>query len=39
MVSENFKTAVTGSGIAFIEHGQHELKGDPGSWRLYRVLA
>jgi class 3 adenylate cyclase/pimeloyl-ACP methyl ester carboxylesterase len=38
LVSEGVKTAVTGSEIAFAEHGSYELKGLPGSWRLYRVV-
>jgi class 3 adenylate cyclase/pimeloyl-ACP methyl ester carboxylesterase len=38
LVSEGVKTAVTGSDIAFAERGSYELKGLPGSWRLYRVV-
>jgi class 3 adenylate cyclase/pimeloyl-ACP methyl ester carboxylesterase len=38
LVSESVKTAVTGFGIAFAEHGRYELKGLPGSWQLYRVV-
>jgi class 3 adenylate cyclase len=38
LVSEGVKAAVTGTEIAFAEHGSHELKGLPGSWRLYRVV-
>jgi hypothetical protein len=28
---------VAGSGLAFSERGEHELKGVPGSWRVYAV--
>ena len=38
-VSETVKSATTGSGFGFKEQGQYELKGVPGSWRLYRVSA
>ena len=37
-VSETVKSATTGSGFGFKEQGQYELKGVPGSWRIYRVL-
>jgi class 3 adenylate cyclase len=30
---------VTGSGIEFDDRGDHELKGVPGTWRLYSVVA
>jgi class 3 adenylate cyclase/pimeloyl-ACP methyl ester carboxylesterase len=30
---------VAGSGFAFEDRGEHELKGVPGIWRLYRVLS
>jgi class 3 adenylate cyclase/pimeloyl-ACP methyl ester carboxylesterase len=39
LVSESVKTAVTGSGLGFTESGKYELKGVPGSWRLYRVTS
>jgi class 3 adenylate cyclase len=38
-VSETVKSATTGSGFGFKEQGQHELKGVPGSWRIYGVMA
>ena len=38
-VSETVKSATTGSGFAFKHNGLYELKGVPGSWRLYRVMA
>jgi len=28
---------VAGSGLAFTERGEHDLKGVPGSWQLYSV--
>jgi class 3 adenylate cyclase len=28
---------VAGSGIAFTEHGTHQLKGVPGEWRIFAV--
>jgi class 3 adenylate cyclase/pimeloyl-ACP methyl ester carboxylesterase len=30
---------VVGSGVEFADRGVHELKGVPGSWRLYSVMA
>jgi pimeloyl-ACP methyl ester carboxylesterase len=36
-VSQTVKDLVAGSGIAFEERGEHELKG-VGSWRLYSVV-
>jgi hypothetical protein len=29
---------VAGSGIQFADRGEHELKGVPGSWRLFAVV-
>lgn len=29
---------VAGSGFEFVDHGEHELKGVPGPWRLYAVV-
>ena len=29
---------VTGSGIEFDDRGERELKGIPGTWRLYAVM-
>ena len=31
------KDLVAGSGLAFDDAGEHELKGVPGSWRVYRA--
>jgi hypothetical protein len=28
---------VTGSGLLFVDHGDHELKGVPESWQLYTL--
>jgi hypothetical protein len=36
-VSGTVKDLVAGSGLAFEDRGQHELKGIPGEWRLYAV--
>jgi class 3 adenylate cyclase len=35
LVSSTVRDLVAGSGISFEERGEHELKGVPGSWRLY----
>jgi class 3 adenylate cyclase/pimeloyl-ACP methyl ester carboxylesterase len=37
LVSSTVKDLVAGSGITFRDHGQAELKGTPGEWRLYAV--
>ena len=37
LVSSTVKDLVAGSGLAFEDRGEHELKGVPGSWRLYAV--
>jgi class 3 adenylate cyclase len=37
LVSETVRGQVVGSGIEFNEHGEHELKGVPGAWRLFAV--
>ena len=39
LVSQTVKDLVAGSGLAFVDAGEHELKGIPGSWRLYRTGA
>ena len=33
------KDLVAGSGLAFEDAGEHELKGVPDRWRLYRVVS
>jgi len=38
LVSSTVKDLVAGSGLAFEDAGEHELKGVPDRWRLYRVL-
>jgi class 3 adenylate cyclase len=35
LVSSTVRDLVAGSGIAFEERGEHELKGVPGRWRVY----
>jgi len=37
LVSSTVKDLVAGSGIEFEERGEHELKGVPGTGRLYAV--
>jgi len=37
LVSSTVKDLVAGSGLVFVDRGEHELKGVPGSWRLYSV--
>jgi class 3 adenylate cyclase len=38
LISQTVKDLVAGSGLAFEEAGEHELKGVPDRWRLYRVV-
>lgn len=38
LVTSGVKDLVAGSGLAFEDRGEHELKGVPGSWRLYAVV-
>jgi class 3 adenylate cyclase len=35
LVSQTVKDLVAGSGIAFEDRGEHQLKGVPGDWRLF----
>ena len=37
LVSGTVKDLVVGSGIEFLERGEHELKGVPGTWKLFAV--
>jgi class 3 adenylate cyclase len=37
LVSSTVKDLVVGSGLEFKDRGEHELKGVPGSWRLYAL--
>jgi class 3 adenylate cyclase len=39
MVSQTVKDLVAGSGLRFDDAGEHELKGVPDRWRLYRVAS
>jgi len=39
LVSGTVKDLVVGSGIAFEDRGEHELRGVPGQWRLWAVAA
>jgi class 3 adenylate cyclase len=38
LVSRTVKDLVAGSGLNFEDAGEHELKGVPDRWRLYRVV-
>jgi class 3 adenylate cyclase len=38
LVSQTVKDLVAGSGLIFEDEGEHELKGVPDRWRLYRVV-
>jgi class 3 adenylate cyclase len=37
LVSSTVRDLVAGSGLAFEDAGEHELKGVPDRWRLFRV--
>jgi class 3 adenylate cyclase/pimeloyl-ACP methyl ester carboxylesterase len=37
LVSQTVRDLVAGSGIGFTDRGTHQLKGIPGSWRLFAV--
>ncbi len=39
LVSQTVKDLTAGSGLAFEDRGEHELKGVPDRWRLYAVAA
>lgn len=39
LVSRTVTDLVAGSGIHFEDRGDHRLKGVPGSWHLYSVVA
>ena len=39
MTSQTVKDLTAGSGIEFADLGEHELKGVPDRWRLYRVVS
>ncbi len=38
LVSQTVRDLVAGSGLTFQDAGEHELKGVPDTWRLYRVV-
>jgi class 3 adenylate cyclase len=37
LLSETVRGHLVGAGIEFADRGEHELKGVPGTWRLYSV--
>lgn len=37
LITSTVRDLVAGSGLTFSDHGVHELKGVPGSWRILRV--
>jgi class 3 adenylate cyclase/pimeloyl-ACP methyl ester carboxylesterase len=39
LVSQTVRDLVAGSGLTFEDAGEHELKGVPDHWRLYRALS
>ena len=39
VVSQTVKDLVAGSGLTFEDAGEHELKGVPDRWHLYRVVS
>jgi class 3 adenylate cyclase len=38
LVSQTVKDLTSGSGLTFEDAGEHELKGVPDRWHLYRVV-
>jgi class 3 adenylate cyclase len=38
LVSQTVKDLVAGSGLAFEDAGEHQLKGVPDRWRVYRFI-
>jgi class 3 adenylate cyclase len=39
LVSSTMRDLVAGSELRFLDRGAHDLKGLPGEWRLYAVIA
>jgi class 3 adenylate cyclase len=39
LVSQTVRDLTAGSGLTFEDAGEHELKGVPGTWRVYRAVA
>ncbi len=37
LVSQTVRDLVAGSGLEFVDRGEHELKGVPGMWKVYAV--
>jgi class 3 adenylate cyclase len=37
LISQTVKDLVAGSGLVFEDAGEHDLKGIPDRWHLYRV--
>jgi class 3 adenylate cyclase len=37
LVSSTVRDLVAGSGLRFVDRGEHSLKGVPGEWRIYAV--
>ena len=37
LVSGSVRDISAGSGVSFVDRGEHELRGVPGSWRVYAV--
>ena len=37
LVSSTVKDLVVGSGLGFVDRGEHKLKGIPGKWHLFTV--
>jgi class 3 adenylate cyclase len=38
LVTETVRLPMVGSGMAFADKGEHELRGVPGNWRLFTVM-
>ena len=39
LVSSTVKDLTAGSGLVLEDAGEHELKGVPDSWRIYRLVS
>jgi class 3 adenylate cyclase len=39
LVSSTVRDLVAGSGTSFEDRGEHELRGVPGTWRLFGVVS
>jgi class 3 adenylate cyclase len=39
LVSETVRGHMVGAGIQFLDQGEHELRGVPGTWKLFAVVA